>query len=305
MRSSLTPHTLGVLCIIVASFLWGTTGVSATFAPEVSALAIGAAAMGLGGLLQASLAWNPLRLNATTLLQHKGLCLVGACAVAIYPLAFYSSMRLAGVTIGTVVSIGAAPILSFLIERVMDRARLNLRWLFATLLGLLGIILLCWADTQTLAPVPSAPNITGGVLLGLLAAFTYSLYSWVSRRLIQQQIPARAAMGAIFGLGGLLLMPVLVATGGPFLDSWQNLSVGLYMAFIPMFLGYLCFGYGLAQVQASTAVTITLLEPMIAALLAVLIVGERLPLLGWGGIFLIVSCLVCLTWPAKIKPARP
>lgn len=38
----------GVMAIIFACFLWGTTGTAASFAPDVSALAIGAFAMGMG-----------------------------------------------------------------------------------------------------------------------------------------------------------------------------------------------------------------------------------------------------------------
>ncbi len=303
MPLSFSPYAIGVLCVIIASVLWGTTGVSATFAPTVNALAIGAAAMGLGGLLQASLAWRPLRTHRQQLYKKKNYVLLGGLAVAIYPLAFYSSMRLAGVTIGTVVSIGAAPILSFLIERLLDNARLSQRWVLATTLGLSGIILLCLAENPTNSHSDLSSNAIGGIVLGLIAAFTYALYSWVSRRLIQTGLPARAAMGSIFGLGGLLLMPVLTLTGAAFLDSWQNMAVGLYMALIPMFFGYLCFGYGLAQIPASTAVTISLLEPVVAAVLAVAIVGERLAGLGWAGIGLIIACLVCLTWPTRrLKP---
>lgn len=115
-------------------------------------------------------------------------------------------------------------------------------------------------------------------------------------------------MGATFGLGGLLLLPVLIVSGGPFLASWNNAAVGIYMAAVPMFLGYLCFGYGLAHVQASMATTITLLEPVVAAVLAVIIVGERLPLLGWIGVALIIGCLAIVTLPVaaprRQKPAR-
>ncbi|MER7834058.1 EamA family transporter [Streptomyces sp. NPDC095602] len=57
------------------------------------------------------------------------------------------------------------------------------------------------------------------------------------------------------------------------------------------------FGWGLARVPASTATTLSLLEPAVAAVLAVLVVGERLPLLGWAGIALVVCCLAVLTVP--------
>ena len=50
----------GTLCVLAASVLWGTTGTAATFAPGVGPLAIGAAAMGLGGLLQALTAPRPI-----------------------------------------------------------------------------------------------------------------------------------------------------------------------------------------------------------------------------------------------------
>lgn len=294
-------HFAGIAAIILASFLWGTTGVSATFAPDVSAIAIGAAAMGFGGLLQAAIAITPIRRSLGAFRQQWHLLLLGAIAVAVYPLAFYGSMRLAGVTIGTVVSIGTAPVLSAIIEIIMDGARMTLRWLSGAVLGLTGIALLSLSGgTEQIAAADTSATLTG-VILGLLAAFTYALYSWAARRLMQRNIPSRAAMGGIFGIGGLLLMPVLALYGAPFLDSWQNAAVGIYMACVPMFMGYVCFGYALARIPASTATTITLLEPVIAAALAALIVGEQLTAAGWAGVALIFTCLVCITLPARRK----
>ena len=297
MTPSSKDHLLGVAGVLVAAVLWGTTGVSATFAPEVGAVAIGAAAMGVGGLLQAAIATRAI---AVAVRRHGGQwpwLLVGALAVAIYPLAFYGSMRMAGVTVGTVVSIGSAPLLSAVIEMVMDDLRVTARWVFGAALGLVGMALLCIAESG--GHGSAAPSISIGVALGLLAGLTYALFSWAARRLMQRRIPSRAAMGATFGLGGLMLMPVLLTTGAPFLASWNNAGVGIYMAVVPMFLGYVCFGYGLARIQASMATTITLVEPVVAAALAAVVVGERLPELGWVGVALIFACLVCITLPAR------
>jgi DME family drug/metabolite transporter len=291
-------HALGIAGVGAASVLWGTTGVSASFAPEVGAAALGAAAMGLGGLLQAGFAIRSISRNAAALRRQWPWLLLGALCVAIYPLAFYASMRMAGVTVGTVVSIGSAPLLSAVIETVMDGLRVSARWIIGTALGVTGIVVLCIAEHGGRAAGTAAPAVATGVALGLLAGFTYALFCWAARRVMQRRIPSRAVMGAIFGIGGLLLMPVLFATGAPFLASWNNAAVGLYMALVPMFLGYVCFGYGLARIQASTATTITLLEPVVAAALAAVVVGERLPMLGWAGVGLIFSCLVCITLPA-------
>ena len=121
-------NALGVAGVLFAGIVWGTTGTAATFAPDVSAAAIGAAAMGIGGIGQALLALRGIAHARAQLWQQRGLLLLGALAVMIYPLAFYGSMRLAGVTIGTVVTIGTAPLFAALIEYVMERSLLTLRW---------------------------------------------------------------------------------------------------------------------------------------------------------------------------------
>lgn len=129
--SSIGPpaHRLaGIAAVLMAAILWGTTGVSAAHAPQLSPAAIGAAAMGVGGLLQAGIALRPIARHAQALHEQWRWLLAGALAVAVYPLAFYGSMRLAGVTIGTVVSIGSAPILSALIEMALDGLRPSRRW---------------------------------------------------------------------------------------------------------------------------------------------------------------------------------
>lgn len=44
---------LAVLAVTITSILWGTTGTVAAYAPDLSSLAVGAAALGLAGLLLA------------------------------------------------------------------------------------------------------------------------------------------------------------------------------------------------------------------------------------------------------------
>jgi DME family drug/metabolite transporter len=260
--------------------------------------------MGVGGLLQAATARRPIARHAAALRGRRGLVLLGAAAVAVYPLAFYSSMRLAGVAVGTVVSLGSAPLASALVERLVDRHRLSPRWLAGAGVGVAGMVLLCVAQAvgggRTAAgSAGTATSAVLGVLLGLVAGATYALYSWVAHRLMLAGVPSRAAMGAVFGVGGLLLLPVLAVTGAPLVASWGNAAVGGYMALVPMFTGYVLFGWGLARVAVSTATTLTLLEPAVAAVLAVLVVGERLPVAGWVGVGLVVACLAVLTLPAR------
>ena len=292
--------TWGALFVLAASVLWGTTGTAATFAPDVSPLAIGAVAMGFGGLLQAGIAARPMTAYSTSLHSRWRTVALGALSVGLYPLAFYSSMHLAGVAVGTVVSIGSAPLASAVIERIVDKRPFTRRWAAGAVLGVSGAVLLCIADSGHADATSTAGtgwSTQAGIALGLLAGLTYALYSWAAHRLINTGVPSRAVMGTVFGIGGLLLMPVLAATGASLVASWQNLAVGVYMALVPMFAGYVLFGWGLARVRASTATTLSLAETVVAALLAVVVVGERLPALGWAGAALIAGSLFVLTLP--------
>ncbi|WP_457972663.1 DMT family transporter [Arthrobacter sp. D1-17] len=297
----------GASFVLAASVLWGTTGTAATFAPDVSPLAIGAAAMGLGGLLQAALAAGPVRAFAGALRRQWQPAALGALAVATYPLAFYSSMHLAGVAVGTVVSIGSAPLASAVIERIVDKRGFTRRWSVGAVLGLSGAALLCFADPAAGHGAPGAAvaswSAPAGIGLGLVAGLTYALYSWAAHRLMNTGVPSSAVMGTVFGLGGLLLMPVLAITGAPLIASWQNIAVGAYMALVPMFAGYVLFGWGLARVRASTATALSLAETVVAAVLAVLVVGERLPALAWVGAALVTGSLFVFTLPAVGKRA--
>ncbi|MDR3359432.1 MAG: EamA family transporter [Bifidobacteriaceae bacterium] len=289
----------GVAAITLTAILWGTTGTAATFAPELGPAAIGSAAHGIGGLLQAAVAFKAIRRQWPRLAGRWRLVASGAACVVVYPLAFYASMRLAGVAVGTLVSLASAPLAAGLLERAIERRPITKRWLVSAGLGVAGCALVCWARASAASADRPLAQTLWGIALGLAAGATYAGYSWAARRLINSGISRAAVMGAVFGAGGALLIPVLVATGAPLLASPQAAAVAGYTVAVPMFLGYLMFGYGLVRVSASAATTITLIEPAVAALLAVAVVGERLPAVGWVGLGVIVLALAVLTWPAK------
>jgi len=283
---------LGIGAITLTSVLWGTTGTAATFAPDAGPFAIGSAALGIGGLLQALIALPALRAARNRLRAHWGLLVLGGLAVMIYPLAFYSSMHYAGVAIGSVVSLASAPLASGMLERLVDGKPLSRWWMLAAGLGITGSTMLCLAKMNE--PASSTAETVGGIAAGLVAGATYATFSWAVHRLMEEGAGRAASMGAVFGVGGLLLMPVLVITGAPLIAGPEAFAVAAYMALVPMFLGYLLFGFGLTRVPASTATTVTLTEPAVAALLAVIIVGEQLSGLGWAGLTVIAAVLVIL-----------
>lgn len=281
-----------VLAVVLASLLWGTTGTVATFLPEtVSPIAVGASTMGAGGILLFATAPR-LSVGVLRHAPARRWVLLGAIGVFIYPLAFYSGMDLAGVAIGNVVALGTGPVVTALCEWIFERHPLSRRWAASTALAVAGVALLSFGRH----PGDGGDGTAAGVLLGLLAGVAYGFYTYASARAIGTGRESRGVMGAMFGCGALLLLPVLLATGSPLLAAPSSTGIALYLALGPMFLAYLLVGIALRTLRSSTVTTVALLEPVAATVLAVVVVGERLEPLAWLGLaFILIGIVVLVT----------
>ncbi|MBU2917807.1 EamA family transporter [Psychrosphaera sp. F3M07] len=289
----------GVIAIIIASFLWGTTGTVASFSPDINSLAIGAFSMGIGGVLLVITARTKLLIDYKVMLNQPKTLILGAASVAIYPLAFYSSMHLSGVAVGTVISIASAPFFAAIFEHLISKKKISLQWILSFIIGAIGIVMLTIGRDQSSITSYSINQQSLGIVLGGIAGLTYAGYSWAARQFIESGVNSKSSMSGLFGCAAILLLPSLYFTGENLFSSGTNTLVSLYMAIIPMFLGYLLFGFGLNYIDASKATLITLIEPLVATLLAVLIIGERFKFIGWLGIALVSLCLLMQTSKAK------
>ena len=197
--------------------------------------------MGVGGVLLVFTARSKLFIDYKLMLKQPKVLFLGAFSVAIYPLAFYSSMRLSGVAIGTVVSIATAPFFSAILERIINKKHMTKQWILSFIIGAIGIVLLTLGKDQSNHAEYSAHQQVIGILLGCIAGLTYAGYSWAARRLIESGVHSQSSMSGLFGCAALLLLPSLFLTGDNLFSSSVNTLVSLYMAVIPMFLGYLLF----------------------------------------------------------------
>src|SRR4051794_13677796 len=90
----------------------------------------------------------------------------GALALAAYSALYFPAVTLSGVATATVVSIGAAPLISGM-AHVVRGGRIDRRWLAGTSLALVGMCLV-------ILPGADHPGSWLGVLLAVLAAATYA-----------------------------------------------------------------------------------------------------------------------------------
>ncbi|WP_055477245.1 DMT family transporter [Gordonia sp. HS-NH1] len=299
MSDSRRNERAGMLAVALTAILWGTSGTAAAMAPALSAVTIGAVAMCGGGLLQASVNARAIRRSWSQVTAQWRVALLGGICVMIYPLCFFGSMRVGGVALGTVVSLASAPLVSAVIERVAEGRKLTPRWTVACLLGIVGSAALALSRSESSHGDALSGNQSAalGVGLGLLAGITYAGLSWSMRRLMNSSVPRGAAAGTVMGLGGVLLLPI-VALGVPAMVAHpETLGVLAYLVLVPQFLGYVLFSRGLGRIDSSTATTITLIEPAVATVLAVVVLAEPITAIGWVGIALLVMALLVLLAP--------
>jgi len=278
------------MLVVVAALLWGTTGTAAFFiGAEVSPVAIGAATMGFGGVVLALLGGMA---SARVLLDRParlwlGLAVLG---VVVYPLTFYWGMSLAGIAVGNVVALGLGPLVVAVLEWVVDKSAPSRRWWGAVVVAIAGVVVMGSAKVELGGD--RVGNMTTGVLLAIVAGVSYGLYTYACGRLIDQGHTPRAVVGAVFGSGSPVLLVVLFFVGGGLLATPLSISLVGYLVLGPMVIAYLAFSTALLTVRSSTVATIALLEPVAAAALAVLVVGERLgplALVGGGLVFLAIA----------------
>ena len=285
MKGSMAPFL-----VLLAAILWGTTGTTQALAPEnAHPIAIGAMRLAVGGLFLTLIIVLIGKFNFKN--WPIKTTIWAALSMALYQPLFFSAVSITGVAIGTVIAIGSAPILSGLIEWLYLKVRPPKVWWYSTFLSILGCLMLFGLkDTGNVDPI--------GILMALGAGLSFAIYTLISRKMVGNH-SSLSVVAVVFTLSAILLSPLLFMFDMSWVASVRGVSVSLQLGIMATGVAYLLFAKGLTQISSSTAVTLALAEPLTAALLGVLIVGEELSSTSWGGIFLLLLGISLLIWSPK------
>jgi drug/metabolite transporter, DME family len=283
-----------MLLIALAALTWGTIGIAVDLlyrvAPATNALSI--------GFLRLAIAVPPLLL-LSRLLAGRGflrfarrdalaLLTIGA-AFAAYQVCYFAAISRIGVAVAVLINICSAPVFIALLASVLLQERLNRATLLALLGATGGTALLVGAAPQTGA---SGALLTGAAL-ALGAGFAYALVAVAARSIAARYHPVQP-IAAAFTLGALLLLPFALAQGLVLVYPLAGWLLLLHLGVLPTALGYALYLAGLRTTPATASAVLVLLEPLISALLALLLLQERLAPLGWLGASLLLGSMALL-----------
>ncbi len=296
-QTSVKSHTLvGTLLVLAAAFLWGTTGTSQALAPENSnPQTIGALRLVTAGSALALLAF--LRGGLRTFNFPILLVLGAGFFVALYQISFFSAVKLTGVAAGTIVGIGSSPIFAGLLDFFVFKKTPGKRWYISTLLAISGCTILVLSSGTV-----HLDNT--GIILALIAGFSYAAYALALKMLIRDH-QAEEATALVFCAGAIMLSPILFTQDISWIMQTSGWVMMIHLGIIATALSYYLFVKGLEFIPVSSAVTLSLAEPLTAAILGVIVVGERLSYTSWAGLIVILSGILVLVFPTKLFKSRP
>lgn len=284
---NLTHHkSNGHWFVLGAALLWGTTGTAQAFAPTgFDPKVIGALRLLIGGIVLLILALSRRELGKLSDWSWFPVILAAAFTAS-YQLCFFAAVAKTGVAIGTIVGIGSAPVFGGLLGLIFRGERPGKRWLLATVLAIIGCSLLSLSGGDiAIDPV--------GILLAIGAGASYAAYTLMIKGLLEKHSP-NAVMAVVVCVGAVMLSPLLVGCDLDWLLQPRSIAVVLHLGLATMALSYWLFARGLQTVQVATAVTLSLAEPMTAATLGIVVLGEQLNTQAFFGISLILSGLMVL-----------
>jgi DME family drug/metabolite transporter len=277
----------GTPLLVLAGVAWGTGGLLGSLLGRetgLSPLAVAAYRLGIGGLLiLAVVACTALRRGTGRRGapdRRRAMRRIGSFAVlaAGFQAAYFTAVALTSVGLATLVTIGSAPAVVVAAEAARGRRRPGA--LSTVALALAGLGLLVGGPTA----VPDPATLVPGVVAAVAAGAGFATMTLLGTRPVPG-LDAATSTGSAFVVGGLLLAVVAAGSGG--LDVPTTAAgVGLLALFaaVPTALAYTAYFRGLSSATSpATGAVLALLEPLTAAVLAAVVLGERLGVAGTVG----------------------
>jgi drug/metabolite transporter, DME family len=284
--------------VLAAAVLFGTTGTAQALGPRsTTALGVGAVRLLVGALALAPLALARRPAGGRNWWRYAPALVAGGAAVAAYHLSWFAGLRRTGVALGTIVGIGSGPVFAGLIHLLRRRAALSRAWTVGTALTVTGAALLA---ARGAAGVSADPL---GLACMVAAGLCYAIYAEAAKHAIVGGLDHVGAMAGVFVLGAALMAPLLALEPLGWLLTPRGAAMALHLGILTIALAYWLYGWGLNHLPVPTVVTLTLAEPLTAALLGVALLGERVGPYGWAGVVVIAAGLL-LAARGDITPDR-
>ena len=292
---------LGALAVAAAACIWGTLGLFAKilYAQGVSFEAL-VAVRACVGWLAVLLFLLMMRGAGTLRVARRDLALLaplGLVGIGLFYLLYFYTVRES--TVGTAaILLYSAPAFVVILAWLFLKEPLNAAKVCAVVLTICGISLVAGAYD------PSNLDVSPVVLLtGLLSGLTYGLYAVLGKPVAGHLSPPVILSYALAFGSALLILAAL-----PTLDTLVGLTASSYtlllmLAVVHTALGFALYTFGIRHLGAGRAAIVATIEPVVAGVLGVMLLGEELTALkALGGLLVLTGAALAQVRPGKAPP---
>ncbi|OKI40902.1 hypothetical protein A6A28_28990 [Streptomyces sp. CB03578] len=291
-----------LLYLVIAGTAWGTAGAAASLlflASDLGPLSLTFWRCA-GGLVVLLGVLAVRRRPRRAVRPSVGSLVTTGLMFTLFQAAYFAAVQETGLAVGTVVTLGAGPVLIALGARRWMGERLGAGGAVAVGGALAGLaVLVLGSGGGEVRPL--------GVGWALLSAAGYAGMTLRARWLGQRGAGGDPLVTTVWStaVGAVCLLPFAVVEG--LLPHTAELGrvvwLLVYVATVPTALAYALYFTGAASVRAATVSVIMLIEPVSAAVIAVLLLGERLTGAVVLGTVLLLTAVGALIAAEARRPA--
>ncbi len=269
--------------MLVTTFCWASNIVAGKMALKgFNTLALAQLRMGATALLYWVLyiAWRGFPSLHLKRRQWLLLGLMGFTGITLNQICYIGGLARTSVThTGLIQAIG--PIIVLLLAASLGQEALTSRKVLGMAVSFAGV-----AGLLIVKPAKgSAAHWTGDVIL--IAAGAFFAYYTILMKEVADLYDTLTLNALVFGVGAILLIPFCAESVAkvPWRDvpsqAWWGLA---YMVLFGSLIAYLIYGFALQELSASHVAAFSYLQPVMAAVLGVWLLGERISMtVLWGG----------------------
>jgi DME family drug/metabolite transporter len=293
-----TPSRLaGYLFALGAGAVWGTTGPLSTalYAEGATLTGIGfwRVLIGVAGLAL----WGLIADRDLFRVDKRGLLIVGlggGLLVALFEVAYQFGISGAGVA-GAAALLYLAPVMVALVAKPILGEPVTLLRIALAVVVMVGAALTVMGGSHAESAGPT--SLAAGVIGGLLAAVSYTATTVLAR----WAVPLYGVSKVLFLeiLGGTAVLAVVLPLAGrppaPPATTWGWLYV-IALAAGAVLLANFFFFSAVKRIEAAPTAVAATIEPVVGALLALILFQQQLTVLGWVGLALVVGGVATGYW---------
>jgi drug/metabolite transporter (DMT)-like permease len=309
MFSRLPKSTLVVLAFASVYFFWGSTYTAIHIAGEHLPVPVVSATR---SLISSTLVVLICLLRGKSLRVPKGewwkLIVVGLLFMSCNNMLLTWGEKLVASGFASLI-VSTMPIMVALIEMALpDGDALNKRGWAGTILGTLGIGVLVWPSLHAGATHGGASAAYSRPLLGVLvllgAALAFAISSVLSRRF---HFTADTFVATGWQIGAAAICNTIIAVGSGGMHravwAWSGFGAIVYLSIFGSLFGLVALTYLLQNVAVTKVSTTAFVNPVVAVLLGVLILHERLAKAEIAGMVVIV-CAVAMVVYSRVDRVK-